>query len=221
MAKAYSTSSGMRKRCCKCGNELTLDRFHKSTQTSDGLNPRCDTCQAVAVKQCFDRKRANGLPTITDAQKKRALERKSGYYKKDPEKYRKLTAAYRTANPEKYRAAITAARAKRPGYVSAYAIRYYRLNGEKIRPRHSAQAMKRYARKASAVPAWADAGAIRRFYDEAARITEMSGVRHEVDHIVPILGRTVCGLHVEHNLQILKKSENIKKGNRYWPDMPG
>lgn len=220
MAKAYSTSAGMRKRCSRCQEEMSLDRFHKSNQTSDGLNSRCAICQSEAVKQCFDRKRANGQPIITDAQKKRSLERKVGYYKANPEKYRKLTADYRTSNPEKYKLAIDAARRKRPEYMSAYALQYYRLNSDKIRPRHSAQAMKRYARKAHAIPSWADTEAIKVFYDKAAQLTGVTGVRHEVDHIVPILGNTVCGLHVEHNLQILRKTENVKKGNRYWPDMP-
>lgn len=33
-------------------------------------------------------------------------------------------------------------------------------------------------------------------------------------------GKFVCGLHCEANLQVITKSENSKKHNSYWPDMP-
>jgi len=78
---------------------------------------------------------------------------------------------------------------------------------------YDALLMKRYARKRHATPAWANFEAIRAFYRKAHRLTIETGVRHEVDHIVPLQSPFVCGLHVEYNLQILTSLENKKKRN--------
>ena len=56
--------------------------------------------------------------------------------------------------------------------------------------------------------------------DKRKKLEELTGVRWDVDHIVPLKGTTVNGLHVPWNMQLLPKTQNIKKGNRVWPDMP-
>lgn len=66
-------------------------------------------------------------------------------------------------------------------------------------------------------PAWADVKAIDGIYAESRRLSAETGIRHSVDHIIPLCGRTVTGLHVETNLRIITLEQNIRKGNRWDP----
>lgn len=59
-------------------------------------------------------------------------------------------------------------------------------------------------------PVWADVKAIREFY-------RCCPAGYVVDHVVPLQGKGVCGLHVLENLQYLPAAENIRKGNK-WPE---
>ena len=79
---------------------------------------------------------------------------------------------------------------------------------------------KKQLERLRAVPRWADHEKISTLYKEAKRLRDESGLEYHVDHIVPIKSPLVCGLHWEGNLQILPGTDNIRKGNRHWPDMP-
>jgi hypothetical protein len=85
------------------------------------------------------------------------------------------------------------------------------------RARVSAAASKRRAAEMQRTPAWADLNAIRKVYEQAQAISRATGVKHHVDHVVPLQGENVSGLHVHTNLQILTRSENVRKGNRHEP----
>lgn len=68
-----------------------------------------------------------------------------------------------------------------------------------------------------ATPKWiseSDKLEIKEIYELCVIATDLSGISHDVDHIIPLNGKNVCGLHVPTNLQILTSFENRSKGNR-------
>lgn len=99
----------------------------------------------------------------------------------------------RKRDPEKYRA-----RERKHG----------RLKRQRYPERKLAETRARQAAKIKRTPPWADLTVIRDFY-------EACPPGHEVDHIIPLRGKTVSGLHVINNLQYLPKRENRLKGNRF------
>lgn len=72
------------------------------------------------------------------------------------------------------------------------------------------------AKRRSRKPLWltvAEIEQMKTIYEKCAMTTRETGILHEVDHIVPLRGRTVSGLHVPWNLRVITASANRKKGN--------
>lgn len=69
----------------------------------------------------------------------------------------------------------------------------------------------RKALKIKAIPNWANIEIINEIYKKCPEGCH-------VDHIIPLVGKLVCGLHVENNLQYLTASENIQKSNKFIPE---
>lgn len=82
----------------------------------------------------------------------------------------------------------------------------------------NARTARRYASKTQATPKWMspdDCWMIEQAYKLAALRTKMFGVPWEVDHIVPLRGKTVSGLHTPWNLQVVTQVENRRKSNSF------
>ena len=131
---------------------------------------------------------------------------------------------WRKANPDKcrvhfknwYRKSGPEYAHGRNARIKIISAKYRKNNTEKV----NARTALRRARQDRAVPGWANHFFINEIYDLARLRTRYLGVKHHVDHIVPMHHSVVCGLHVEHNLRVIPEIDNIRKKNLFWPDMP-
>ena len=92
--------------------------------------------------------------------------------------------------------------------------RWVRENKDK----NCAKAARYRAGKLKATPPWLteeDMHSIQVEYSLALWTSEVMGQEYHVDHIVPLKGKLVCGLHVPWNLQVIPALENQSKGNRH------
>lgn len=95
----------------------------------------------------------------------------------------------------------------------SYAVWY-----EDNREIRAAASARRRAARLKATPLWLDASQkaeILDIYKKARQLQDSTGIKHHVDHIVPLQGANVCGLHVPWNLQVITASENLHKSNKY------
>lgn len=84
-------------------------------------------------------------------------------------------------------------------------------NNAAARPRRAKQRAARLQR----VPTWADTEEIRKIYEACAEKCRRTGRLYEVDHIIPLLGNMVSGLHVAANLRIVPRRVNREKRNSF------
>jgi hypothetical protein len=104
----------------------------------------------------------------------------------------------------------------RPEVKKAHAINNKRWIG--CNPHlNAAKEAKRRSHKLKASPPWLKPehlAQIKRTYKLRDVISEVTGIKYHVDHIVPLQGKNVCGLHVPWNLRVIPAKDNLSKGNR-------
>lgn len=199
--------------CATCGVEKGLDQFTSSKTTVDGFTTKCRSCVSDYNKAY----REKNKESRSDYTKQ--------YYADNREKLKKQSREWNKSNPERRKntASVYYESIKQQGKIKEY---YGNIDCERVRVRAklwremnrgkvNAQIAKRRADTKQATPKWAEFGEMANVYIEARRLTEETGIPHQVDHQVPINGKDVCGLHCLANLQILTAEENNRKKCKY------
>lgn len=239
----------MKKRCTNCGVERDVSNFHAARKARGLRSSRGGMGVAAVCKSCRSELRKPGITALRETQKELTLrglkkcnvceiEKPLAEFSKRKASKDGLNFTCRTCssararrwreqNPQAFRDWSSENSEDRARYGRQYRRKNKDALSESYRRwaqenKHIVNALtaKRNAAKKNATAAWADHDAIREIYERAAYLSKATGVKHEVDHIYPLQGEFICGLHCEDNLQILTKAENIRKHNRMPEDLP-
>jgi len=229
-------------KCCNaCKAQLPLDAFSRDSSTKDGHTRKCKSCSAVYGASWYEANKTRTLAKQAENYKNHKSQKLAAQrerYASDPEfRAKKLQSNTNWAanNPDalrailqrshqKHRAVRLAAcaewRSKNRDYHLAKVSEWAKANKGSVASYTAA----RRAAKKSSIALWADSEfesfAIAEAYSLAALRTKIVGIPFHVDHIVPLRGKTVCGLHCAANLEVIPARKNMSKGNRVWADMP-
>lgn len=174
------------KLCCHCKQEKSTDCFQKR---GSGFQARCKECRKLQT---------------------------SAYYAGNKEKHAAKNKTYYNNNKDnpvfKQQRKSIASRYNRKKVVDH--AKHYAENDLYYR----VKANMRKARLKQATPVWLskdDKQRIKLIYTVAAHLSDKSGEAWHVDHIIPIKGDSVCGLHVPSNLRIVPAKDNLSKSNSF------
>ena len=195
------------KRCCRCKEEKEGPSFHKNKGRPDGLNDMCKLCRKKDPKaKAWGKVYSKMHKAVRNA---RAL----AWHKDNKEVSNTRAIDWYNANKEEVN------KRRRILYLNdpyKYSERN-KLWVQNNMDRCAAKTAKYRASKLQRTPPWLtneDFSVMRAFYRVAKKLTEVTGEPYHVDHIIPLQGELVSGLHVPTNLQVIKGVDNLSKGNR-------
>lgn len=179
------------KKCSACKIDLPREAFAKNRNAKDGYQGVCRLCRKARY---YDARPVDKQNQMREYYRQAARKRYAAETSKQTETRLQKMKVYRQENP---------------GKLEAY------RRGSLVK--NAAKEAKRRANKQWATPAWLTTeqeAQIAEFYWLASDLRCFGSEDYEVDHIIPLNGKNVCGLHVPWNLQILPARVNQSKGNR-------
>ena len=173
--------------CSDCKEEKPLSDFYKDCTRKDGLRYACKLCSNKRAKKFYQKNR--------DA----IAEKKKEYRQKNRDAIAKAKKEYSQKNWD----------------AIAERMKIWREANSELLNANNAS---RRALKKQAQPPWLTEDHINQIkvkYKNSKRMKKLTGIEHHVDHIVPLKGENVCGLHVPWNLQVIPAKHNLEKRNHF------
>lgn len=173
--------------CSVCNEEKEFTQFPKNSTKPNGISSECKLCKSRLDKE---------------------------YRRQNKHKLREYFKQHYIENKEKKVEQVKQWQEDNWPKVLSYKAKYRSKNPSRCK----AIANKRAKNKSLRTPNWLTKEQfieIEKFYELAILLTAQSGELHHVDHIVPLNGEKVSGLHVPWNLQVLTATENMKKSNKF------
>lgn len=190
------------KTCNKCCIEKLKTEFYRNKSRKDGFDYQCKECSSKQKKQYYIDNREIILQRCSEYvinNKDKVAKTSADYYKKNKETILSNNACWREDN-----------KARMQGLVKEWA--------KHNRDKRNTSAAKGRATKRNRIPNWLTANhkeQIKKTYSIAAWLTQNTEIIYEVDHVVPLHGASVSGLHVPWNLQVITKKDNREKSNKW------
>lgn len=183
----------LQKICNRCKKEQDVQSFYRNKRMKDGLNTFCISCHKA--DNVLRKARNRSAPAFREQEQA---------WKKE---YRSKTTAQRAAY-------IAEWRARNKDRVLSYSKEYRDTHKEYF----YFACQKRKIDLLNRLPPWVDSEEmwlIKEAYSLAALRTRMLGFAWHVDHVLPLRGKNVSGLHVPNNLRVIPAIDNMRKTNKY------
>lgn len=195
--------------CKQCQLTLMVSDFNSHGTTQDGLTQICKTCIQAQNK------------TYSSDNNDKIKQKRKEYYQKNKQTIKERTKKWIENNKEHkkqkdkeiYLKHKKLGRIKKREYSEGDRS-YYKTWRKENKHKVLASIAKRRAQKKNATPKWAEYKLMECMYQEAIRLTALTGIPFQVDHILPLNSDVVCGLHCIANLQLLTAMDNNSKKNK-------
>lgn len=186
------------KKCTQCLTIKPIIEFHKRKAIKSGYRSECKACGCARRKKYHYNNHDKSLSSSKE------------WKKKNKEIVRTYSKEYYKNNKE-----VLSLKRQKYNIKTKKLRQEYRLKNKSSYAMH--KATRRFLEKASSI--YNDElnyFIMEECYSLSRLRSEITGVKWHVDHIIPLNGKMVCGLHVGINLQVIPASLNMRKSNKYY-----